>query len=458
MPKPDSPAPTRRPVPRSPAPPGGAPPDLRAAERWLDARSPPERKQLGQWPTPWDLCRATIDRLAPRLPARPRLVDPACGDGRWLIAAARRCPGAELWGIDCDPAAIEAARITLRRAGVAAALRCADALLDDVVPECDALVGNPPYVRPQHLSRPYARALWQRFAAMTDKGDLSACFVELATQRAPRAALVVGRSILSLTSFAALRARALQAGVEGVFGLPDRTFDAAVRTLVLQLGPGDDRLVGHYRDGELVTTGTLAVAPDAWSLDGPVPELPGAPLGDWVQFHMGVVCGDYARYVHRGPPGLLDRPTCRGRDVRRFRIEDAGEWLRYDPADMLARKPYVAPKRAELFDVPAKVVIAGATGRRLRAAMDEHRRFPLDSCYVARPRADHIDPWGILGWLGSPVVESWYGARFGAPRVKGVELARIPVPPPERWGALAEAARARDEAAIDRLSREAYAA
>ncbi len=433
------------------------PHDPRPATAWLLGRTPDERKRLGQWLTPFDLCRATVEHLAPRLPPRPRLVDPACGDGRWLVAAARRVPEAELWGIDVDPAAIDAARQTLSRAGVQAQLRCADALLEDVVPDCDAVIGNPPYVRPQHLRRERARALWRRFPAVTDKCDLSACFLALACERAPRLAMVVSRSLLSLSSFGSLRELVRRRGLAGCFAVPDDTFDAGVSTMVLEVGPSGEALAGAYRPTEgLVVSGRLGLARDAWSLEGPLPELPGVPLGDLVQFHMGVVCGDYPRYVHRGSKGPLDRPTCRGRDLRRFAIAERYEWLRYDPADMLARKPYVAPKQAGLFDVPAKVVIAGTTGRRLVAAMDEERRFPLDSCYIARPRRGDVDPWGVLGWLASPQVEAWYGARFGAPRVKGVELSRIPVPPPEGWGPLGEAARARDEAAIAQLARDAY--
>ncbi|MEO0604645.1 MAG: methyltransferase domain-containing protein, partial [Myxococcota bacterium] len=368
-------------------------PDLSAGEAWLSARTPIERKRWGQWPTPFDLCRAVVDRVAPRLPRQPRVVDPACGDGRWLLAAARRLPDADLIGVDRDPSAIDAARRTLDRAGVTATLHCADALLDDVVPDCDVVLGNPPYVRPQHLPRDEARALWRRFPAVTDKCDLSACFVALSCERAPRVAMVVGRSLLSLGSFGALRTRVRGHGLVGCFTVPDEAFDAGVSTMVLELGPEADHLTGAYRDGALTVAGTLHVTDEAWSLDGPLPALPGRPLGELVQFHMGVVCGDYARYVHRGPPGDLDRRTCRGRDVRRFRIVEGGEWIRYDPRDMLARKPYVAPKSAELFDVAAKVVVAGTTGRRLVAAMDEERRFPLDSCYIARPRRDDVDPW-----------------------------------------------------------------
>ncbi len=431
-------------------------PDLRAAQAWLAGRTPQQRKRRGQWVTPYWLCEAGIEALASSLPRRPRIVDLACGDGRWLIAAARRLEGARLVGYDIDPAAIEAARITLAAAGVTAQLICADGLAEDALEPADAIVGNPPFVRPQHLPRDEARALWRRFSVATDKSDLYACFVQRALDRAPRAALVLSRSFLSLSSFSALRGRILEAGIDGIFSLPSDTFDATVETVLLLCGPSDRREAGTRTPSEgLGVEGALSVGAVAWSIEGGLPQLPGAPLGQVASVHMGIVCGDYPRYVHRSRLYPEDRPTCRGRDVRRWRIEDADLFVRYLPRDMLRRKPYVAPKRAGLFDVPEKVVLAGATGRRLVAAMDTQRRFPMDSCYVIHPRGEQ-DPWAILGMLLSGPAQRWYGARFGAVRVKGVEVAQIPVPVAP-WGAIADAARAQDEAGLEDAVRDAYA-
>lgn len=46
--------------------------------------------------------------------------------------------------------------------------------------------------------------------------------------------------------------------------------------------------------------------------------------GERFRLRMSEVCGDYARWVHRGLPGALDRPTCRGNVVQRWRIEAGG--------------------------------------------------------------------------------------------------------------------------------------
>ena len=225
--------------------------------------------------------------------------------------------------------------------------------------------------------------------------------------------------------------------------------------MLVVCGPEDRRRAGTIDSRAGVTvSGALHVDTHAWSLDGPMPDLHGVPLGQFARVHMGIVCGDYPRYVHEERKYPEDRPTCRGRDIRPWHIDDPGLFVRYLPRDMLQRKPYVAPKHAGLFDVPEKVVLAGATGRRLVAAMDTERRFPMDSCYVVHPRKDE-DPYAILGLLLSEPVRAWYGARFGAPRVKGVEVATIPVPR-DGWAPIADAARARDIAAVNACVAAAY--
>jgi hypothetical protein len=433
-------------------------PDLSAADAWLTARPVIERKRRGQWVTPWWLVEQAVDRLAPDLPPRPHVADLACGDGRWLVAVGRRFAGARLTGVDADPLAVEAARTTLRKAGLHAEITLGDGLADDVAGPCDAVVGNPPWIRPQHLDREVARRWWARFSVATDKVDTSVLFTQRALELAPRAVLVLPANLLSLTSCAATRAWLLRSGVDGVFELPPTAFDATVHGVVVFAGPTDRRIAGSATEEDgLTVTGTLSVSPEAWSVRGPIPTLPGRPLGTHVRVSMGIVCGDYARYVHAGRERPEDRPTCRGRDVSRWEIAPTSEHVWYVPDEMLARKPYVAPKHAGLFDVPRKIVLAGTTGTTLRAALDEEQRFPLDSCYVVHPRRPETDPWAVLGLLLSRPVGDWYAARFRAVRVKGVEVVRIPVPD-QGWDAIALAARDRDEPALDRAVCDAYGA
>ncbi|NNE12827.1 MAG: SAM-dependent DNA methyltransferase, partial [Ilumatobacter sp.] len=107
-----------------------------------------ERKRLGAWYTPTELVALVVDGVldgfAPA-DASIRVVDPACGDGRFLVAVGDRLAaagiGVELFGCDVDPGAVEAAR----RRGIAAVE--ADALGHPWQFESfDLVVGNPPFL------------------------------------------------------------------------------------------------------------------------------------------------------------------------------------------------------------------------------------------------------------------------------------------------------------------------
>jgi 2-polyprenyl-3-methyl-5-hydroxy-6-metoxy-1,4-benzoquinol methylase len=68
-----------------------------------------------------------MDGVAERLAAGGRLADLGSGHGWSAIAAARRWPAAEVWGLDNDPASIEEARAHAAAAGAKVRFECADA-------------------------------------------------------------------------------------------------------------------------------------------------------------------------------------------------------------------------------------------------------------------------------------------------------------------------------------------
>jgi SAM-dependent methyltransferase len=409
------------------------------------SRGTSSRKALGQWYTPLWLVNAVLD-LVDQPPRK--VLDPACGDGRWLAEAHRRWPDAKLEGWDLDPSAIAAARAS----GVPATFTVRDALSGEERNIADLVVGNPPYVRPQHLDAKTRAHVWGgRFKTATDKCDLYAPFTERMMELGPRVFIVLADTWLSMTSFSAMRDH-VDPHIDLLLDLPAGTFDEAlVGTVVLTTE-------GHRRQrGELGRGGLSKLRPlertDGVFPKTAAPALPGTTtLADHWRLRMGVVCGSYAEWVHSGPVGPHDRRTCRGRDIQRFSIADRGELVRYQPREMLNRRPYVAPKTAELFDVAEKVVLSGASGKTLRVAVDTERRFPLDSCYISQGDGD---VWALCGLLNSSVVSAWYGARFPAIRVKAVELARLPWPSGSLTP-LAEAARAADQAGVDAAAAKAY--
>lgn len=137
----------------------------------------------------------------------PKMIDPACGGGVFLVAAARslerRCRELGLseqdhliaqrraiWGIEIDPSAVAIAReqlpqLTWRN------VRRGDALAEQLpaeqpVGEFDAVVGNPPYVNIRELARTHGagevQALRERFRTARGNFDLYVLFIERALE------------------------------------------------------------------------------------------------------------------------------------------------------------------------------------------------------------------------------------------------------------------------------------
>jgi len=114
--------------------------------------SPERRKALGAYYTDERL----VDFLVSwglRGRAEGTVMDPSCGDGRFLVRAAAAGPGIRLLGCDIDPRAMGQTRGTLGEMGAEAELVEADffRLLPERFGPVDLVVGNPPFIRYQRF-------------------------------------------------------------------------------------------------------------------------------------------------------------------------------------------------------------------------------------------------------------------------------------------------------------------
>ncbi len=115
-------------------------------------RSPVERRAMGATYTPSAIVSAMTTWAAQRSPTR--IVDPGAGSGRFVVAAGRAIPNAEIVAVEIDPVAALLARAHLVTAGLGDRARV---LLSDyrnvALPRTRGstlFLGNPPYVR-HHL-------------------------------------------------------------------------------------------------------------------------------------------------------------------------------------------------------------------------------------------------------------------------------------------------------------------
>lgn len=118
-------------------------------------RSPAERRPMGATYTPRAIVSAMTGWAAEGRPAR--VVDPGSGSGRFIVAAGRAFPAAELIAVEIDPIAALLTRAHLRVAGLTDRARV---VLTDYrslslhrIAGQTLFLGNPPYVR-HHLIDP----------------------------------------------------------------------------------------------------------------------------------------------------------------------------------------------------------------------------------------------------------------------------------------------------------------
>jgi len=374
--------------------------------------------------TPPDLVDAVLELALPHLDRGPlTVVDPACGDGAFLGAAATRLPTARLVGLELSETLAKEARARIPRARVLVGdgLRQGWAMLEDSLAKgSDELwLGNPPYNGTSPLLRDPAAysallgriGLDEALPRGTSLRDDFAFFLLLAANhlrhRRGVLAWVTSATLLDAFLYAPLRKQLLGSlALEDVVDLGPGVFRGTrVRTCITvwrSFGPKRQaRFRARLPGGLLRFGGQVRFAPEApeWNLR-PTPaeahaldtawRAHGEPLDRLVPVHCS---GLKTRFDEL----LVDtnQETLLGR-VDAFLTTSAGKMERFAQAHALA--PALVPKLEALRLTPGLPRRADRAAVRpfFRYAGSKHRRCVPDSarafCYLDRrliPRGDH---------------------------------------------------------------------
>ena len=338
-----------------------------------------------------------------------RICDPAIGEGAFLLAAVRviaehlvvaglaadLAPAAAagcMFGVDIDPRAVDAARIALDVGP--AQLQVADALALDwaaAFPTAfaaggfDAVIGNPPYVRQEHLAA--HKPLLRRFAAYDGVADLYVYFVELAHRLARsggRYCLITPNKWLTAAYGRPLRGYlAGQRSVEGVVDLGRSVLfdgaDAFPCVVWGTIGAAHDRPIQGARPPAGAALDLCDGAPhprdrwraEPWHIDAPTDRALLERLeGRWPTLRdvatqrpsRGVVTGYNRAFVldrtsrdrllaAEPAAAALVRPFLKGRDIRPWTAATGDRWiLLVDRGTSLDELPHVAAHLAQFRD------------------------------------------------------------------------------------------------------------
>ncbi len=408
------------------------------------------RRSLGAWYTPEWLVDRILDTVLADGATPRSVLDPACGDGRFLAAAAARWPDASLHGVDIDVDALTAARCRL---GPGARLQHADGLVEPTAGGFDLVVGNPPFLN--QLARRSSRGGRSHLGG-GPYADTAALFLARALALAAPAggtvALVLPQSILAARDAEPVRALvAAGAAVCGLWLDEEAVFDAAVHTMVLACRMGQRQARVHRWTGSSFTDRSTVVMPASTSWSPLVADLRGVPdlataseladgprLGeraaataDFRDQYYGLV-GHVGDDVD-GPPlvttGLVDPGTCAwGRRPVRF----AGARYEAPRVAVGALAPGLQTWVARRL-VP-KVLLATQTSVLEACADVEGRWLPAVPLITIVPQ-DPDDVWPITAALCSPVASAWAarltlgtGLSVTALRLRAAQVADVPLP------------------------------
>jgi adenine-specific DNA-methyltransferase len=387
-------------------------------------RTPEDRRYLGQTYTPAAIIKAMVGWASDQGDPQ-RIVDPGAGSGRYLLAAARRFPRAELHGADIDPLATIMLRANIAASGLGdrATVHLGDyrALTLEKINAQTLFIGNPPYVR-HHLIDPE----WKQWLLATaarrglDASGLAGLHVHffLATaehgQPGDYGAFITSSEWLDV-NYGKLVRQLLLDGLGGeslhVLAPTAEPFADATTTGAItcfKMGQPTEKMkvrrvetvadLGRLAKGRAISRERLAET-NRWSvLTRVTPKLPEGyiELGELCRVHRGAVTGANDVWVQRGPtPSLPDSvlfPT-----VTKAR-ELFGAGSRLDTVESL-RKVVDLPVDLDAFDALERRAIE----RFLRAAKAKR----VHEGYVASARK----AWWSVGLREAAPILATYMAR-----------------------------------------------
>ena len=434
-----------------------------------------QRKATGVYYTPPEIVRLIFDLALDKSSASqpPRILDPACGAGEFLVEAYARLRstcGAKaaqrsIFALDIDSAAVAAAQSRLRDIDEdfpAKNIRTADALdLASVPPASfDLIVGNPPYVNIRQLAKNLSGdeidALRQRFRTARGNFDLYVLFIERAIDLlcpGGRCALIIPNKWATLEYARSCRELLLaQSTIQHVIDLSSaRPFaDASVypNILVFKKEAARPAHAVRFREfGQSKPQSALQrnLSPAAIHLARSIDlesRVPTLPLDEVAVLS----CGTAGYRAHKIAIRLLDRSAAAvnaasdfitSGNIDRYAIRIGN--VRYLSRDYIRPRlplniPELTAAKRRLFTEP-KIVIAGMS-RRLEAAWDDQRLALGVQVFAASQFK--VDPLFLLALLNSKLLSFLFATRFAAKRLGGgylainkAQLARLPIAVPQ---------------------------
>lgn len=319
----------------------------------------------------------------------------------------------------------------------------------------DAIVGNPPYVRPHKMEPIVKEYLWKTLKTFKAKSDLYSCFmergIELVKPNGGRISFIVPHTWTSLESFEAIRRKlAEETSVVCLTQLPKKVFrDATVETCIFSAVRGEKKTIARNTVNvcRLEVDGTVAPVKEypqrdiakthlhnfqLYSADGSQQLLQrlisqGPLLGDVIDFAYGFKTGDDDKFISVTATTTAHKSFIRSAAVRRYGNDSPTEYVWFRPDLMVEHRKTARPGEAHRFE--SEKIIVGRMGRRLFASYDRGGLYVKDAMLLLPRESNNISLKTLLAILNSRLLGFLYREFFVTIDVLKNALLGLPLPP-----------------------------
>lgn len=431
----------------------------------IESRGRKIKKTSGQFYTPETFAREILEKIQPDLTGD--ILDPSCGDGSFLLAAANALNASggcdenlltPLHGYDIDNQALLICLARLKSAfpmGGWPSLQHDDFLLSKIYKRFDLIIGNPPYK--VNLSESLKEILRKTYSTSEGEKDLYTFFIERSIKL-----LTNDGCLIMLTSHTYLvnhhckliRQFVFSQKVEDLFLLPTRFFPGApgVLPVVLNLRatrllPGEKvRVHSGYSaglgwekqfmadSGSLLSESGLRQAIVPKSLKDVFAKMSEKfqQLGKLCRVGVGIQesvkrTDKISKFVSETKETPNHRKVLKGRELSPFKIEWTGKFINYGP--------HLAYAGDENLFSGKKLLYQNIRNEKLKfrlvAAYDDCGYFPKNSLSFILAQDKRLSAPYLEAILNSLLVNAWFSGHFHSFHITVSQVRTIPVPIPE---------------------------
>jgi type I restriction-modification system DNA methylase subunit len=316
----------------------------------------------------------------------------------------------------------------------------------------DAIIGNPPYVRPHNLQAASKDYFWKHYETFVKKSDLYCCFVEKSISLLKNNGyfgFIISNGWLRLDSFQKLRSLLLKSTIiQTIIDFTGNVFAKAnVKAAILIF-------MKHVPDNSIVRVSEAApgsnlfslefnqIAQDAYNstykniFDLSINETDerikrklresGVTIGTVFDISFGLKTGDDSKFLTYSPDCDECKPLLRGEDVHRYYYLFKGEYVRYLPQEMRDHRKTARPGIASRFEQPK--VLVRDTGGGLESTFERDNYYVKDVLVIADNGMNTEKLLALCAIINSKLMAFYYETSFPTLHVQSEELGSLPLP------------------------------